>query len=194
MNLFTRSRFVGPLIALLVITNLVLVGTILFGRLGHPRPGRPPSPERAQAEITRLLVEELNLTREQEASLRDIQKGFFARMDAVHRDIQEVRGMIVDESFKDRPDEARIKTLAGVLGEKESRKEQILSEHMREIAGLCGPEQRAQFEAIVRDFVKTAPPGPPPPPLAVEHGRLQPSGESSYNLETPDGPRAEQPF
>lgn len=194
MNFFMKERFVGPLIALLAVTNLVLVGTILFGHLGHRRSGRPHSPERVEAEIARFLVEELNLTREQEASLRDIQKGVFARVDAVQREIRKVRGMIVDESFKARPDEARIKALAGALGEQEAQKEQLLSENLREIGGLCGPEQRARFEALVREFVKTAPPGPPPPPLAAEHGRLQPPGEGRYTLETPNGPRAKRPF
>lgn len=194
MNFFMRKRFIGPLVVFLVTLNLFLLGTLWVGHLRPPRPGRSLSPEGREAEIVRFFVEELDLTPEQETSLRALQKELFSRVDAIQREAHDLRGSIVDESFKDPPNAARVKTLADVIGTKEAQKERILFEHFQEIGKICGPEQRARFESLVREFARTTgPAGPPPPPPPGERGRPHPPREG-HGPGGGNGPRAERPF
>jgi Spy/CpxP family protein refolding chaperone len=187
MDIFARKRFIGFLIALLVTLNLVLLGMLWIHYLRPPRPGRPPSPERRKAEIAHFLVAELNLTPKQEGSLRALQKQFFARVDAIHREVNDLRRRIIDESFNDPPDTARVEALANKIGPKEAQKEQLLFEHFQEIKKICGPEQKKKFKSLVQELSMAGPPEPPPPP--------SPGGRGGPHFpRRGHGPGEEEPF
>lgn len=167
MNIFTKKHSIGFLVALLVTLNLVLVGMIWVHHLSPHRPGRFLSPEKREAEIARYFTVELNLTPEQEISLRALQKKFFAPVDALQSEVNDLRRDIINEAFNNPPDTARVKALVNKIGPKEAQKEQLLFEHFQDIRKICGPEQEKKFKSLVQELSTTArPPGPPPPPSA----------------------------
>ncbi len=165
MDIFTKKRSAGFLIALLVALDLVLSVTLWIHCLRPPYPDRPSPPERREAEIVDFFVAELSLTPQQEIILRALQKQFFIRMDSIQREVNELRRQIIDQSFNDSPDIAKVEAMADEIGPKEAQKEQLLFEHFREIKQICGPEQEKKLKSLVQELSKIGgPPGPPPPP------------------------------
>lgn len=173
MDIFEKKRFIGFLIALMATLNLALLGTLWVHYLRSPYPGRPPSPERREAEIANFFVAELNLTPQQKIILRALQKQFFTRVDAIHSEIKDLRRQIIDESFNVTPDVAKVEALADKIGSKEAQKERLLSEHFQEIKKICGPEQEKKLKSLAQELSKMG--GPPTLPQGGDGGPRFPS-------------------
>ena len=194
MDIFTKKRFIGFLIALLVTLNLTLLGTLWIHYLRPPPHGWPPSPESREAEIAHFFVAELHMTPEQEGSLRALQKQFFARVDPIQREVNDLRRRIIDESFNDPPDTTRVEALANEIGLKEAQKERLLCGHFQEIKKICEPEQKEKLESLVQELFKIAGPPelPPPPPPGGDRGPRFPCPD--HGPGEGNGPRGEGPF
>lgn len=133
------------LIAILILTNLALLGILLFSGSNKPKPNRF---EERKALMKERLEKEVGFNQQQLAQYDSLSETMYRggkeRMDA-HR--QYKRQVIKNWLASDMQDSTRDQ-LARTLGEKQTDLEREMLAHVKRVADLCTPAQRAVFDTV----------------------------------------------
>lgn len=171
MDFFTKKRLVTWSIVILVLLNLMTLGTIWLQRFRHPLPEPPPSHESRPERVQHFLKKELGLTDKQSEQFKEFRDQHFAQSFAIRKDIHRLKKEITDELFTSTPDTEKVEKLANEIGAKESELEKLLFHHFQDLMSVCQPEQKEKFKALVHDLLRMIKPpeqhepsGDRPPP------------------------------
>lgn len=169
-------------IILLVVINLLALGTILWHVTRKPH--APPPPQKRDPDQTQyFLRNELNLSEKQVQRFEELGQQHHQQSMRIKNEIHRLKGEIMNELFLAEPDLTGIKNLAEEIGSKEAEKEILLFNHFLDLAEVCEPEQREKFNTIIHELLEMIrpqePQGPPkdrPPGLRPNDQR--PPGDS----------------
>jgi hypothetical protein len=152
-------------IALLVILNLLTLAA-LWLTVFHRSPGGPPPWRGGEARDPRLFLNrELNLTAAQAKEFDDLRNRFFKAARPLHDEIGRLKESLIGEMFRPQHDMVRMKTLIEEIGAHRADEEKRLLNHFLDMVNACRPDQKARFQAIIREFMTMIgaldPPDPP---------------------------------
>jgi hypothetical protein len=147
MDLFRRQQLMGWLIGILVVLN---IGTLSFIWFQHSRRLDFAHPPRKQPEdVLCFLKQELQLNEEQERRFVDLRQRHFTEMQRLNSEIHQLKHGIMEEVFRDEPDEARVKMLVTEIGQRQAQIEDIIFRHFRDMRAVCKHEQCARFQNLI---------------------------------------------
>jgi len=152
-------------IGLLIILNLLTLAA-LWLTVFHRSPGGPPPWRGDEArDPQRFLSRELNLTEAQTKEFDNLRDRFLKAAGPLHEEIGRLKDSLIGEMFRPRLDQARIKILIQEIGVRRADEERRLLNHFLDMVNACQPDQKARFQAIMREFMTMIgaldPPGPP---------------------------------
>ena len=153
MDIFTQKRATTWTIIVLVVINLVALGTILWHVTRKPH--APPPPQKRGPDQTQyFLRNELDLSEQQAQRFEEL--GRYHREESVRilDDIYRLKAEMMIELFHEEPDLGRVENLAEKIGSKEAEKEMLLFNHFLDLAEVCEPEQREKFNTIIHELLK----------------------------------------
>jgi Spy/CpxP family protein refolding chaperone len=169
MTIFTQQRITAWIIGLLLILNILSVGTLWFFQFRR----QPPPPEIGPGPVQHFLEAELQLTQEQAQQFARLRQEHSQAAKALNDAGHQLKGTLLNEVFTDAPDVEKVTRLAEEIGQKQTELELLLFQHFLALKSLCSPEQADRLQSLIHEIVP--PPGSPPPPGQSPDQR-QPSG------------------
>jgi Spy/CpxP family protein refolding chaperone len=183
MNFFTKIRVTTWIIGLLVLLNVLTLGTIWFQQFRRPPAPLPPQDRRSENQ-QRFLERELGLTEQQSQQFQTLREQFFRQSNAIMQAIHQLRKAMMDELFSSSPDTQKAHKLAEEIGAKYVEQERLLFNHFLELKAVCQPAQQEKFQALMRDLLEMmTPPELPGPPRAARPGE-PPRGPGERGAQT----------
>jgi Spy/CpxP family protein refolding chaperone len=176
MDLFTKNRFTGWVIVILVCLNVATLATLWWVLYHQPIPQRPP--EQRPEDVQRFLEKELSLTPEQAERFRESRRRHAERSQAVRDQVLELRKDMIMAILADTPDTALAGQLADRIGALQMETDRLLVSHFMELQSICRPEQRERLRYLMHDLLEMMKPegeGRPPGPDRPE-GQRPPGG------------------
>jgi len=122
-----------------------LYAAIIAAALFAASPAAADDSRQGRGHPGRRIVEELNLTAEQEAKFREINAKHAPIRRNHARQIEELRERINQELLKDRPGRSLLAQLAGQMGETQKKMNIASVQHFLEVKDVLTPEQFKKF-------------------------------------------------
>ncbi|NTW56443.1 MAG: periplasmic heavy metal sensor [Chlorobiaceae bacterium] len=154
MNFLTSKKFVTIALVLLVVLNVTLLGVLWWQNMeksGH-------------VTVTRQFSRQISfsgpvaLSESQTESFQKLRKEHFDKVRPELEAIDDEKKQILSESFKDKPDTAKIASLAQEIGRHQAVMERELANHFHDLSQLCSPAQRDSLKAFLEHISRHNPP------------------------------------
>ncbi len=184
MDILTKNKVLTWTIGILILLNLTCLSLLWFGnpqRLDH-QPPPPRDPETA----ARFLKDQLNFSDEQFNKYLLLRDSHLLNTQSVQREMEILRHNLMEELFKDNPNQEIVSEIETRIGENQTSLERLTFDHFMGIKNLCAPDQndrlRLLFQGIARNIQAPSPQDQPGRPAAQGH----PGGPAP--LRQPGGP------
>jgi len=152
MDIFREKRATTWTIIILVVINLVALGTILWHMTRRPQ--GPPPPQRGVSDQTQyFLRNELDLSEKQAQRFEELGRHHHQESMRIQDDINRLTAEMMAELFQKEPDLEKVKILAEDIGSIEAEKEMLLFNHFLNLAEVCEPGQREKFNTIIHELL-----------------------------------------
>jgi Spy/CpxP family protein refolding chaperone len=192
MNVFSKQRLIGWVIVLLVLLNMISLGTLWFFQIRKPSSSQELGPD----PVRHFLEQELDLTAEQAQEFEALRREHLELSKAINDEANNLKRALMNEVFAASPDAAKGAQLAEQIGEKRTELEQLRFQHFLALKSLCQPEQVELLQALIHEIVR--PPAPPeserpsdprrPPGQGQPPAGSSPQGPPGQGM--PEGPQA----
>lgn len=176
MNYFSKNKWVGIALLILVLLNLGTLTTLWL-----TRPNRPGPPAKADSGVVDFIVQELGFDSAQKRQLILLREEHQQKMRQVRRKNRDAKNVFF-ELLKDSSisEEALDKAaIASAAFDAETDKLTFL--HFKEIRKICTPEQQKKFDLVIQEVLRMI---APPPPDGNPPG--QPNGRKREGPPPPD--------
>jgi Spy/CpxP family protein refolding chaperone len=150
MDLIRQNKFIGWVIAILVLLNLLSLSTIwIQSSRNNPPPARVPG--NPQAGSLPLLQRELGLTPDQTKRFEEMRKTYQESSKPINDELDGMKLSLTDEIFKSNPDQQRIDSMASKIGAQQSKLEVLRFNHFAQLAQICDSVQKEKLYPILRE-------------------------------------------
>lgn len=156
MNFLTSKKFVTTALVLLVVLNVTLLGVLWWQNMDR-NDSRPVT-------ITRHFSRQVSfsgpiaLSESQTESFQKLRKEHFNKVRPEIEAIEQEKKQILAESFSEKPDTAKIASIARQIGRHQENMERELAYHFHELSKLCTPEQRDSLKSFLEHISTHNPP------------------------------------
>jgi Spy/CpxP family protein refolding chaperone len=109
-------------------------------------------------DVSKILKNELNLTKEQVDQLRNLRSGFLEEERALEASIKNERDSMNIVMFNSNTDAEKVRSLARNVAENEYKMELLRFEQAQKFKSICTPQQLQRFEGLVieiRDYFRS---------------------------------------
>lgn len=165
-DLFTKKHMAAWAISILVLLNLLVIGT--FWVIHLTRPALPPvvqEPNQIAPEMPDILPfigRELGLSRDQMAQVREMREQALPEIREKWLEMQQLRRKVHDHLFRQESDPNEIRDWARRIGALQADLEWTKYEHLLAVQSICTSRQRVRLQGLLEDAIRTArPPGRP---------------------------------
>ena len=149
MDLLSSKRFISIILAILVVLNLALLGTLWWqntqGPGKHEKIVKAPTSHKKQP----FFKQALNLSDEQSRQFNTLRYQHFQGTLPALVTISGLKRQLIQEAVKAEPDTAAMKALARQIGSKQAFIEYRLAWHFNSLAKVCTPEQRDSLQIVL---------------------------------------------
>lgn len=149
------NKYLGWGLTLYLIANLAFV--IYIWMQVNNRPGPGPRPGGPPMRMEQGLMQELNLTSEQQAEFKKIDEAHKKVTDSLIGNILNVKRNLANEIFKENPDNQLIDQELHKIGALQESVEREVLKMFRELNKIYTPEQKEKLSKMFRQMT-----GPPP--------------------------------
>ncbi|MFC2157749.1 Spy/CpxP family protein refolding chaperone [Acidobacteriota bacterium] len=165
MDIFSKKYFMTWAIVILVILNMIALGTIYFSRIQRPRPMHPPEEGQGPESIHFFLKQELNLSEGQMDQFKRMGDEHRRQTQPLQDRIHRLKKDMMGEMFSPTLGEEEMDRIAEEIGRLEAQIQKALFSHFKDFASICDTEQRQKFEVLINDVLDLSrPPAPEGPP------------------------------
>ena len=169
MDIFKQKRYMLLLIILLVIFNVSMLAILWIGR--PPRRAesqRPPRTGKEQAQVQRLLKDELGFDKAQIEQFIHIRGKLNEQADQLDEEVRHLKKQMFDEVLQDNPRPMLSDSLLSLALEKQARIEKLTFQYFLDLKKICTPEQQEKLQILIHELFRAqhmeTKGGPPPPP------------------------------
>lgn len=148
MNYFNKKNIVIISIAVLLIINVAVIGTVLF--LTYKKPAVTEIQPRESINAAR---QKLNLSGDQKNTFEIFQKEYQEQTKQVFIKMHQKRVMMMDEFSKENPDSMVLYNLAEKTGELHKELKILTINHLLDLKGVCDDEQFRYLEGMFRQKI-----------------------------------------
>ena len=156
MNFFTKTKF---LIAVIIILSAIVLS--IFGTLGyhHYKTGQRENKEskeynesRENAQPGMFMAKQLKLSPEQIKEFDSLREKFHSETNKLIKESKDISRAIMEEIVTEKPDIAKLKSLAEKFGKLQEQQKQMMIDHLLEIKGKCSESQQVNFNKLLRQM------------------------------------------
>lgn len=149
------NKILVALVIVLAAMNIATLGTIAYGYLNKQKATRPNSQierpmQRDKAE--KLMVKELNLSKEQTSEFRALRNEYRQDATSIMQQIKLINKEIFDELSSDTPRESYLLDKADQVGLLYGEHRTLTIKHMLKVRQICSPEQCKHLPMFFRNM------------------------------------------
>lgn len=155
MEVFAQNKLLKWCVALLVIINVLTLGTFFWKEHSHPNQ-RPIIPDDFR-DVSGILQKELDLTPTQAEQIKKIRADFYEKEKLLSFTIRGERDSMNMIMFNKNTDDSLVKSLARGVAENEYKMELLRLEQAQQLKAICTPQQLEKFDKLVieiRDYFR----------------------------------------
>ena len=165
MDTFAKNNFTKWTIVILVVLNMIALGTIFMSRIQRPRPLPPPQKGQGPQSMHFFLKQELGLSVEQMDLFKILGDEHRRQTQPLQERIHRLKKEMMGEMFSPDLGKEGVDRIAEEIGILEAQMQKALYSHFKDFASICNTEQRQKFEVLINDVLDLArPPAPEGPP------------------------------
>lgn len=150
MDFLTSKRFITITLAILAVLNITLLGILWWQNIHKPEP--PPYRITRQYSKHIYFTRPLSLSEDQALAFRELRRKHFKKVTPELRSISTLKKELIAESVREIPDSAKIATLAGEIGARQTAIEKEQAAHFHELAMVCTPAQRDSLRTVLEQI------------------------------------------
>jgi protein CpxP len=147
MNQLSRNKILVSIIAILLITNLVML--ITFFRVCKPNPAETKKPG-----FTEKLKNDVGFTPEQIAVFEPKKKVFWKRMRERFDEIKKTKETFYHQMYDPAIPDSTLESYADVIGKQQKELDLQVIRHFRDIRKMCTPEQLPKFDSLLPPIIE----------------------------------------
>ncbi|MEI6883093.1 MAG: periplasmic heavy metal sensor [Bacteroidota bacterium] len=149
MNYFNKTRVVFWIMILVIVLNVSAFTSFLF----YFKANRAPAADTTSCSGTcRFLNEQLALTPEQSARVKEINNEFRSRTEPVVAEIKNTRTALLDELSLDKPDTSKINACSSKISDLQKVLQKAAIVQFQQLRQVCNPEQCLKLSAIYSEI------------------------------------------
>ncbi|GEM_PF-1647442 len=162
MALMTKTRILAGGLIVMVVLNLVILGTLWYRQPPQIDFQRTPSGQQRGAGVSGAIVRQLNLDRRQRQQFHQLHQKHMQRMQTLRQASFNSRKELFSLLSSDSVDAYREKrdSLASVLARQHMQMEQAIFNHLKNLRQLCRPDQLQHFDRMLNMVMQRIGPGP----------------------------------
>lgn len=165
METKAKKSKLSIVVIILLVMNILTLGTLWFLYINDPGPGRNNDFHRHK--IQDFMKNKMKFTDEQNDMLVKLREDHFKIKNAVFDTVHELKAELIDEIMKETTDTLAIRNISDKIGRLLGKNEYDFAMHFIKIKSICNPEQKKklrQFLDELTDSGRPGMPGQPPPP------------------------------
>lgn len=168
MNAFSKKRLTTWSIVVLVLLNLVTMGTLWYRETVKPHLIKQKRWEQEQLKLEKRLQTEVGLTQKQIETLFEQREDFISKLEKKKKERIWQIHKIVNAAFSEHPDMEQIKAWTLENGASEAASSMLFFEHMRRIRSIARPEQKEKLHQLFNNLFQENRPREKTPPDVTE--------------------------
>jgi|GEM_PF-161975 len=149
MDFLSSKRFISIVLAILVVLNLGLLGTLLWQNTHPSQKQNKVAVDHKFRSKQSFFQKELRLTEEQTRQFNTLRRQHFQGTLPALVAISGMKRQLIHEALKAEPDTLAMKTLAGTIGKQQAIVEYRLAWHFNNLSKVCTPEQRDSLQRVL---------------------------------------------
>lgn len=148
MTFFSSKTFISIVLAILVILNLALLGTLWWQNNHAPLPDEQDAVKTSEGKPS-FFEKNLSLTDEQLGQFNALRLQHFRGTLPALVTISNLKKQLIEEAIQSEPDTLLLKTIAGKIGKLQAIEEYRLAWHFNSLSKVCTPEQRDSLQMLL---------------------------------------------
>lgn len=149
MDFLSSRRFISIVLAILIVLNLVLLGTLWWQNSRTPQKNEKATGTYKYKNKQSFFEKELNLTDTQSKQFDTLRRQHFQGTLPALVAISGLKRQLIQEAVKAEPDTLVIKSLSGRIGRQQAVIEYRLAWHFNSLSKVCTPEQRDSLQQVL---------------------------------------------
>jgi len=149
MDFLSSKRFISIVLAILVVLNLGLLGTLWWQNTHPSQKQNKVAVDHKFRNKQSFFQKELRLTEEQTRQFNTLRRQHFQGTLPALVAISGLKRQLIHEALKAEPDTLTMKTLAGTIGRQQAIVEYRLAWHFNSLSKVCTPEQRDSLQRVL---------------------------------------------
>ncbi|UZJ41017.1 periplasmic heavy metal sensor [Prosthecochloris sp. SCSIO W1101] len=149
MDFLSSKRFISITLAILIVLNLALLGTLWWQNVKAPTKNEKAVKTIKDTKKQSFFEKELNLTDEQSKEFNALRQQHFQGTLPALVTISSLKRKLIHEAIKAEPDTLEIKALAERIGSLQAVLEYRLAWHFNGLSNVCSPEQRDTLQSVL---------------------------------------------
>jgi Spy/CpxP family protein refolding chaperone len=157
MDLIRQNKFIGWIITILVVLNLLSLTMVWMQR---ERAIAPPQKESGSAPpgSVQLLQHEIGLSDEQVNKFQIMRSDHMEKTKIVNDELDRLKLQLVEEIFAPVIADNRVDSITARIGVLQTQVERMRYDHFKSLVQICTPEQKEKLQPILREvFGKKGP-------------------------------------
>jgi Spy/CpxP family protein refolding chaperone len=159
MDLITQRRLGTWAIVVLVLLNLLVVGTLWWTQLRHPPLPEPigidpNTGEQLPPDPLPFMVRELRLSQEQRRTLQALRQETLPEIHRFGQEIHRLRRQLHTSVFDETADPNDARAIANRLGAMQAEMDYLVYQHFAAIEAVCTPKQRQRLQKLINEMEK----------------------------------------
>lgn len=151
MSIFSNKKFLWLLIIILLVLNIISVGSIWLTRERHPIVTRDTRIRGHRQ--GNFLSQKLNFSPEQQAEFDSLLSSHRARIDSTYQEIRTLREQLMEMMENNKYNEQAAENIARQIADKQADVELLNYRHFRDVLNICNDVQKESFIDFVKDAV-----------------------------------------
>ena len=161
MDLIKQNKFIGWVIAVLVVLNISTI-TIIWMQSGKKEPYIVNEQGNPTQGSVRLIQREIGMSDDQTNKFLEMRKELQEKMRKTNDELDNLKLGLVEEIFKPVSDIKRVDSMVGIIGNLQSKVEKMRFEHFRSLEQICNEEQREKLQPVLKEVFGKKPPNDRP--------------------------------
>lgn len=164
MDIFKQKRFLGFVVALLVVLNAALLTLLWLGRPAN-RPGLAGGREmqKDRPPMEQMLRKELGFDDQQIQTYLELREKHQQQFVKLNSQLQQIKKQMFDQVFEENPDSVLSAELLDKSVQLQQQIDRITYAHLLALKDLCKADQQGQLKKLVAEVFKINRPQPGPP-------------------------------
>ncbi len=154
MDFFSKQKNLAWLIVILIVLNLISLGTLWYQHIHKPEIPPPPELQNHRPGHARMfLKKELQLSDTQAEKIAQLRTKHLDSVGDVRARLHRHKRALLREMLASTPDTLKIEELSRAIGNEHVQLERLNARHFTEVKSMLSEEQQTRFKQFLRDMM-----------------------------------------